>query len=100
MTRSNFDLRTWTRISVLAVLAVMLGAVVVGPWLWLLIGFALAMSRRGQRLLFGPRYVRPSHSERGDPWTPVAADGRPQPSRRRPESPDVRMPGGPRRNRL
>ncbi len=30
MTRSNFDLRTWTRISVLAVLVVMLGAVIVG----------------------------------------------------------------------
>lgn len=58
MTRSNFDLRTWTRISVLAVLAVMLGTLIVGPWLRLLIGFALAMSRRGQRL-FGRSPLRP-----------------------------------------
>jgi len=100
MTRSNFDLRTWTRISVLAGVAVMLGVLVVGPWLWLLIGFAIAMSRRGQRLLFGTRYARPSHSEHRGPWTPVAVDDRSQPSRRRPESPAVRMPGGPRRNRL
>jgi len=58
MTRSNFDLRTWTRISVLAGVAVMLGVLVVGPWLWLLIGFAIAMSRRGQRMPGGPRRNR------------------------------------------
>jgi hypothetical protein len=55
---AGFDLRLWTRISVLALICAGLGAVIIGPWLWLAIGIAIAMSRRGQRLLFGPRIHR------------------------------------------
>lgn len=57
-TSAGFDLRLWTRISVLVLICAGLGAVIIGPWLWLAIGIAIAMSRRGQRLLFGPRIHR------------------------------------------
>ncbi len=57
-TSAGIDLRLWARISVLALTCAGLGAVIIGPWLWLAIGIAIAMSRRGQRLLFGPRIHR------------------------------------------
>lgn len=62
-TSAGFDLRLWTRISVLALICAGLGAVIIGPWLWLAIGIAIAMSRRGQRLLFGPRIHRQASAD-------------------------------------
>jgi hypothetical protein len=58
MTRSNLDLRLWARIAIVAIAATLLGTVIAGPWLGLLIVFAIAMSRRGQLLLFGPHAAR------------------------------------------
>lgn len=80
MTHSNSDLRLRARIVILALVATALGAVIATPWLGLLIIFAIAMSRRGQLLLFGPR-ARPhrqlleqlpvhiGHRSRRLPWT-------------------------------
>lgn len=62
-TSSGLDLRLWTRIIVLALTCAGLGAVIIGPWLWLAIGIAIGMSRRGQRLLFGPRIHRQASAD-------------------------------------
>lgn len=57
-----FDLRDWGRIGAIALLAVGLGTLVASPPVVLAIVFVIAMTRRGQRLLFGARLT--SHAPR------------------------------------
>jgi hypothetical protein len=73
---------------------VALGAVIVGPWLWLLVGFAIATTRRGQLLLFG-RHAAGRGSQKA-PSRPDTAtvDDRTQAPRRRSASNDERTLGG------
>jgi hypothetical protein len=80
-----FDLRDWGRIAAVALLAVGLGTLVASPPVGLAIVFVIAMTRRGQRLLFGARLTNraPRHTDRVSGGRPAAAtDARPALSRR------------------
>ena len=89
MTHSNSDLRLWIRIAILAIVATTLGAMIAAPWLGLLIIFAIAMSRRGQLLLFGP-HARPNRQHARRRWDAATVDDRTQPPSRRAERADTR----------
>jgi hypothetical protein len=93
MTHSNFDLRLWARIAMLAIVATALGAVIAAPWLGLLIIFAIAMSRRGQLLLFGP-HSRPNRQPATRRWEAALGHERTRPPNRGAEHADVRTRGG------
>lgn len=79
MTRSNLDLRLWARIGIVAIVATMLGTVIAGPWLGLLIVFAIATTRRGQLLLLGPHAARPSWQNATSRSDPATGDDRTRP---------------------
>jgi hypothetical protein len=71
--------------SQVALLAVGLGTLVASPPVGLAIVFVIAMTRRGQRLLFGARLTNraPRHTDRVSGGRPAAAtDARPPLSRR------------------
>jgi hypothetical protein len=80
-----FDLRDWSRIAAVALPAVGVGTLVASPPVVLAIVFVIAMTRRGQRLLFGARLTNhaPRHRDRVSGGRPAsAADARPPLSRR------------------
>lgn len=93
MTHSNSDLRLWARIAILALVATALGALIAAPWLGLLLIFAIAMSRRGQLLLFGS-HARPNRHPATRRWDAAPGDKRTRPSTRGAEHADVRTRGG------
>lgn len=70
-----FDLRDWGRIAAVALLAVGLGTLVASPPVVLAIVFVIAMTRRGQRLLFGARLTShaPRHTDRLSGGRPASA---------------------------
>jgi hypothetical protein len=90
MTDSNPDLRLWARIANVAVVATALGAVTVGPWLGVLIIVAVALSRRGQLLLFGPHIASQHRQNASSRWAPATIEERTQPRTRRAEHPGDR----------